>query len=181
MKNIMSKQQLIQTQMIKKNGYSVLEIIISLALFGLIIMTATEIIFLLNKANNFLVEKKDLMDEVRIAQYFFVEQMRRAYAENDQKIEIKLDSDSSLVYIKFMSYDNEVLKDHKFIFDKQIDENETGILYFGSRANELTKKIRDIKLDYKQEKNLLGFKIIADGFDDLNFVLYMKNKTLEIK
>ena len=159
MKNIMLKQRLMQTQMIKKNGYSVLEIIISLGLFGLIIMIATEI----------------------IAQYFFVEQMRRAYAENDQKIEIKLDSDSSLVYIKFMSYDNKILKDHKFIFDKQIDENETGILYFGSRANELTKKIRDIKLDYKQEKNLLGFKIIADGFDDLNFVLYMKNKTLEIK
>lgn len=181
MKNIMSKQRLMQTQMIKKNGYSVLEIIISLGLFGLIIMIATEIIFLLNKANNVLVKKKDLMDEVRIAQYFFVEQMRRAYAENDQKIEIKLDSDSSLVYIKFMSYDNKILKDHKFIFDKQIDENETGILYFGSRANELTKKIRDIKLDYKQEKNLLGFKIIADGFDDLNFVLYMKNKTLEIK
>ena len=175
MKNIMSIRQ------IKKNGYSVLEIIISLGLFGLIIMIATEIIFLLNKANNVLVERKNLMDEVRIAQYFFVEQMRRAYAEKDQKIEIKLDSDSSLVYIKFMSYDNEVLKDHKFIFDKQIDENETGILYFGSRANELTKKIRDIKLNYEQEKNLLGFKIIADGFDDLNFVLYMKNKTLEIK
>ena len=175
MKNIMSIRQ------IKKNGYSVLEIIISLGLFGLIIMIATEIIFLLNKANNVLVERKNLMDEVRIAQYFFVEQMRRAYAENDQKIEIKLDSDSSLVYIKFMSYDNKILKDHKFIFDQQIDENETGILYFGSRANELTKKIRDIKLNYEQEKNLLGFKIIADGFDDLNFVLYMKNKTLEIK
>ena len=181
MKNIMSKQRLIQIQMIKKNGYSVLEIVISLGLFFLVIMIATEIIFLLNKANNILVGKKDLMDEVRIAQYFFVEQMRRAYAENDQKIEIKLDSDSSLVYIKFMSYDNEILKDHKFIFDKQRDENEIGILYFGSRSNELTKKIRDIKLNYEQEKNLLGFKIIADGFDDLDFVLYMKNKTLEIK
>ena len=89
MKNIMSKQQLMQTQMIKKNGYSVLEIIISLGLFGLIIMIATEIIFLLNKANNVLVERKNLMDEVRIAQYFFVEQMRRAYAENDQKKHFK--------------------------------------------------------------------------------------------
>ena len=180
MKNIMSKQRLIQTQMIKKNGYSVLEIVISLGLFGLIIMIATEIIFLLNKANNVLVERKNLMDEVRIAQYFFVEQMRRAYAENDQKIEIKLDSDSSLVYIKFMSYDNEILKDHKFIFDKQKDENKTAILYFGSRANELTKKIRDIKLDYDKGKNLLGFKIITDEFNDVNFVLYMKNKTLDI-
>ena len=88
-------------------------------------------------------------------------------------------------YIVFLaisfSYFATSLKDYKFIFDKQGDENETGILYFGSRANELTKKIRDIKLDYEQEKNLLGFKIITDKFNDVNFVLYMKNKTLEIK
>lgn len=166
--------------MSKKNGYSVLEIVISIGLFSLVITIAMEIIFLLNKANNVLVERKNLMDEVRIAQYFFVEQMRRAYAENGQKIEIKLDSDSSLSNIKFMSYDDKVLKDHKFIFDKKIGKDDPSILYFGSRSNELTKNIRDIKLDYDKGKNLLGFKIIADGFDDLDFVLYMKNKTLDI-
>ena len=147
-KNLMSKQPQLQMQMIKKNGYSVLEIIISLGLFGLIIMIAAEIIFLLNKANNVLVEKKNLLDEVRIAQYFFVEQMRRAYAGNDQKIEIKLDSDSSLVYIKLMSYDNKILKDHKFIFDKKKNDNEESILYFGSRSNELTKKISELLMFY---------------------------------
>ena len=54
MKNIMLKQQLMQTQMIKKSGYGVLEIIITIGLFSLVIMIAIEIIYLLNKANNVL-------------------------------------------------------------------------------------------------------------------------------
>ena len=43
-----------QTQMIKKSGYGVLEIIITIGLFSLVIMIAIEIIYLLNKANNVL-------------------------------------------------------------------------------------------------------------------------------
>ena len=90
-----------------------------------------------------------------------------------------IDGNGDLEYLLFAKGDS-VHPLQIFIFDKQKDENKTAILYFGSRANELTKKILDIKLDYDKEKNLLGFKIITDEFNDVNFVLYMKNKTLDI-
>ena len=47
-----------------------------------------------------------------------------------------------------MSYDNKILKDHKFIFDKKKNDNEESILYFGSRSNELTKKISELLMFY---------------------------------
>lgn len=161
----------------KKNGYTVLEIVISMALFFLIIISATQIIYLLNRANNILLEKKNLLDEVRIAQYFFVEQINRAYTDDKKQIEINLDKNFSLEEINFFSYKNNELEDHKFIFDK--NEN-VSVLFFGSRSNELTKKINDIKVNYDQAKKILEFNIISNDFDEVNFIMYLEDKKVKI-
>lgn len=161
----------------KKNGYTVLEVVISMALFFLIIISATEIIYLLNRANNISLEKKNLLDEVRIAQYFFVEQINRAYTNDEKQIEINLNKNFSLREINFFSYKNDKLEDHKFIFDK----NESiSVLFFGSRSNELTKKINDIKINYDQPKKILEFNIISNDFDEVDFIMYLGDKNVKI-
>ena len=166
-----------KNRLAKKNGYTVLEIVISMALFFLIIISATEIIYLINRANNILLEKKNLLDEIRIAQYFFVEQINRAHTDNENQIKINLDKNSSLDEINFCSCKNGTLEKHKFIFKKNGSRN---VLCFGSSSNEWTKKINDIKVNYDQAKKILEFNIISNDFDEVNFIMYLEDKKVKI-
>ncbi len=54
----------------KKNGYVLLEMTISLGLFSLILLSASAILFNLANSNQILVKNFDKLENIRLAQYF---------------------------------------------------------------------------------------------------------------
>lgn len=167
----------------KKNGYVILEIVVSLGLFFLILNESLGIIFLLGKANKNLIRRKNVFDDVRAAHYFFVEQMQKAYAYDDnKKIRIFLDEERSLKKISFVVFENNKFEDREFIFEKDKNLGKAK-LCFGGKGNKLAEKISDIKINYDEEKKLLGLKLIAEKFDGIEFDidLYLGDKKIEIE
>jgi len=156
---------------IKKNGYVLLELIISLAMFSLIILITCMVIFNLSKSSNVLISKKNNLNNIRLAENFLREQLRRA-----DKIELNLNNDSSMKKIKIYDDRSDKISNPEHEFDFSSTQK---IIRFGD--NKLAENILDVKINYFNERKLLGIKILNNESKALNFVLYLKDKEINIK
>ena len=156
---------------IKKNGYVLLELVISLAMFSLIILIMCMAIFDLSKSVNILISKKNNLNNIRLAESFLREQLRRA-----DKIELSINNNSSMKKIKI--YDDRSDKisnpEHEFEF-----KSAQKTINFGD--NKLAENISDVKIIYLSKKKLLGVKILDNKSKALDFVLYLRDKEIDIK
>ena len=155
----------------KKNGYVLLELVISLAIFSLIILVVLVIVFDLSMSSNKLTREKNSLDNIRLIENFLQEQLRRA-----EKIELVIDNSSSMKKIKIYDdkKDENSNPEHEFYFNPT-----QKIIKFGD--NRLAESISNVKLNYLPEIKLLGIKISADKFKELNFVLCLKYKEVVLK
>lgn len=157
----------------KKNGYVLLEMTISLGLFSLILLSASAMIFSLANSNQRLVKNFDKLENIRLAQYFLEQQINCC-----DKLTIETDKNFTMKSIATYIDDN---PNHTFEFD-----NKT--IKFGGTSdngtpfnNELSQNISDVKINYDEIKKLLYIKIIVEDFPEANFILYLKNKIIFLK
>ena len=156
---------------IKKNGYVLLELVISLAMFSLIILIMCMAIFDLSKSVNILISKKNNLNNIRLAENFLREQLRRA-----DKIELSINNNSSMKKIKIYDDRNDKISnpEHEFEF-----KSAQKTINFGD--NKLAENISDVKIIYLSEKKLLGVKILDNKSKALDSVLYLRDKEIDIK
>lgn len=157
----------------KKNGYVLLEMTISLGLFSLILLSASAMIFSLANSNQKLVKNFDKLENVRLSQYFLDQQINCC-----DKLTIETDKNFTMKSISTYINDN---PNHTFEFkDKTIKfggTSDNGTPF----NNELSQNISDIKINYDEIKKLLYIKIIVENFPETDFVLYLKNKIVFLK
>ncbi len=157
----------------KKNGYVLLEMTISLGLFSLILLSASAILFNLANSNQILVKNFDKLENIRLAQYFLEQQINCC-----DKLTIEIDKNSTMKSLATYIDDN---PNHTFEFkDKTIKfggTSDNGTAF----NNELSKNISDVKINYDEIKELLYIKIIVEDFPETDFVLYLKNKIISLK
>lgn len=161
----------------KKNGYIMLEMIISLGMISLIFLGTSAMIFNLSNLNHKIINGRDKLENVRLGQYFLSEQIRRT-----DKIKIITDQNSTMKSITtYILISGEYKSNHTFSFKDNALKfggmNDNGTSF----NNELSQNISDIKINYNGPKKLLHIKITTENFPPLNFVLHMKNKTAELK
>jgi prepilin-type N-terminal cleavage/methylation domain-containing protein len=158
----------------KNNGYVLIELIISMSLFSIILLSTTNLVFSLSKLNNKIKTKQDRLENILLANSFLVEQINRA-----DKINIVTKKNNQLESIETFIYKNDSYEsNHTFSF-------KNNSLNFGGKSNsgkatnnQLAQNISNITFDFDQQKKLLYIKIIAESIPSSNTVLYLKNKLI---
>lgn len=161
----MSKNEFI----VNKNGYVLLELVISLSIFSLILLATAMIIFDLSASSSKLAKQKSNLDNIRIAECFLRDQIRHA-----DKIDLERNNDFTMKRIRVHTSENKRELEHDFEFKPR-----KKIINFG--GNKLADNISDVKINYFDENKLLSIKISIDNYRDLSFVMYLRDTPVLIK
>ena len=173
--------------MMKKNlmcrnsekGFVLLEVAISLGIFSFIILSSILLISNLLLVSNKILVGQDKLENLRIGQYFFCEQIR-----NSDKVDVKVSKDFSLKDIRLYYLDadkKELVEGHTFKFKGNeikfggVDDKD--IAY----NNSLSQNISDVKFWYDEQLTLMYIKITTDNFPPLYFVMFVPDKQIDIK
>ena len=139
-------------------GFTLLEVVVSSAIFLMVILAAANLLHFASRFLSRIAVRQELQENSRVAMDFIVTHIRRA-----NKITLITDEESTLKALTTTEIPrNDAQHSYTFNYNKGLTQENAKYHRLELGGNELASYIRDVKMEFDQETQLLKIRIVTD-------------------